>query len=313
MLRLFILFILFVSSLHTSLDKYLVKITNKPDCKSIRNVDYIYLINLDFRPYRYQFCCWQLDPYGIIPYRFSAVNGWDFSDEQLNDMGVCFSPEMQGGHWAKHFDRTQERGFSIDFLRPFCVGKRYVSREVFPGTIGCLLSHLSILKDAYESGYETIWVLEDDMTVLDDPHLLSELIEKLDGFVGENNWDILYTGSDVSNKPFYDWRNDLKSDILNLQTEWFWRPDLDPGDFYKRAQRTIISEDFIKIGSVMRTHSMIIRKSGMKKILDYYQNHAIFIPYDHDLANVPDIQLYSLRYPFITHQYFPTDVSQKNH
>lgn len=313
MFRFILSFIFIVSSLHASVEKYLVEIPEKSPCQTIRHIDYIYLINLDFRKYRYNFCRWQLDPYGILPYRFSAINGWDFTDKQLNEMGVYFSSEMQGKKWVKLFDFTEEKGFKVDYLRSFCIGNRYVSMEVFPGTIGCLLSHLSIIKDAYQSGYETIWVLEDDMTVLENPHILSDLIEKLDDIVGKDRWDILYTGSDVSYKPYYDWQNDLKSDIINLQTEWYWRPDLEQKDFLKYSKRKIVSEDFLQIGGRMGTFSMIIRRSGMEKILNYYRKHSIFIPYDHDIANVPNIQLYSLRYPFITHQYFPTDVSKKNH
>lgn len=31
-----------------------------------------------------------------------------------------------------------------------------------------MLSHLSVLKDALDSGYETIWVMEDDIHIIQD-------------------------------------------------------------------------------------------------------------------------------------------------
>jgi acetolactate synthase-1/2/3 large subunit len=34
------------------------------------------------------------------------------------------------------------------------------------GAIGIALSHLSILQDAYDSGYETVWVMEDDVDIM---------------------------------------------------------------------------------------------------------------------------------------------------
>jgi len=42
---------------------------------------------------------------------------------------------------------------------------------------------------------------------------------------------------------------------------------------------------------------MIIRRSGMKKILAYERENLFFIPFDHEIAVPPNIQLYMLRYP----------------
>jgi hypothetical protein len=43
---------------------------------SLRNIDFIYMINLDQRPEKWKLSVDQLAPYGITPCRFSAVNGW---------------------------------------------------------------------------------------------------------------------------------------------------------------------------------------------------------------------------------------------
>ena len=126
------------------------------------------------------------------------------------------------------------------------------------------------------------------------------LIEKLDQLVGKDGWDILYTDLDTSDAPLYSEINDFESDLKG-DLWFFWRPDIDLSDRSHFAKRTILSEDFIKIGGRMRTHSMIIRRSGMKKILDFEKSHHIFIAYDHELATVPDIQMVSLRYNLVTH------------
>src|SRR5207237_6605093 len=75
-------------------------------------------------------------------------------------------------------------------------GKTYFVHCMALGAIGCSLSHISVLQDAYDSGYETIWVMEDDVEVLDDPHRLSDLVSELDTLVGPDRWDVLFTDVD---------------------------------------------------------------------------------------------------------------------
>lgn len=158
------------------------------------------------------------------------------------------------------------------------------------GAVGCAMSHLSILKEAYERNYETIWVLEDDILVDKDPRLLSELIVKLDHITG-GNWDLLYTDND-----------DLPPDTDLLKKWWWmWRPDLAPEGDLCFSRREVISDDFIRIGSRIRTHSMIIRRSGIKKLLDHLHKNRLFLPIDHEIAFASGISLYMLSYPVVTH------------
>jgi GR25 family glycosyltransferase involved in LPS biosynthesis len=162
-----------------------------------------------------------------------------------------------------------------------------------PGAIGCYLSHLCVLQDAYDSGYKTIWVLEDDIVVEKDPHLLSSYIEKLDVLVGEYGWDILYTDMDFDADTYLQSAREFP--------HFFWRPDIDTSSNYQRfIERNPVGEDFLSIGSRSRAHSMIIRRSGMKKILDYAKEYHMFLPYDHDVAIVPGIKLFNLRNNIVT-------------
>jgi hypothetical protein len=82
------------SSLHADVSKYFKKCENKATIHKMKNIDFIYLINLDKRPERLQHCLSQLRPYGIYPYRFSAVNGYAFKLEELNEMGIKLSKAM---------------------------------------------------------------------------------------------------------------------------------------------------------------------------------------------------------------------------
>ena len=70
------------------------KIENKQGNHSLKNIDFIYLINLDQRPLKLAASLKQLAPYDIHPYRFSAVNGWELPLQAINDIGVKYNTSM---------------------------------------------------------------------------------------------------------------------------------------------------------------------------------------------------------------------------
>ncbi len=288
-------------SLFAGIDAHFRKVPERPLLHQVPQIDAIYLINLDARPDKWQRSLRELQPYGIVPCRFPAINGWELPLKTLNELGVRFEQGMTGGSWAKRPDLV---GLVDDFLKKDQIGQVFFACWMSQGAIGCSLSHLSVLQDAYDAGYETIWIMEDDIQVLSDPNQLSLLVEKLDTLA--SGWDVLYTDIDTDPDQIYyhaenDFQSDLKGDLW-----FFWRPDL-PLDQNKLRRRKILSADFLQIGSRMRTHSMIIRRSGMKKILEAEKKRHLFVPYDHELALTPDIRLYTLRYPLVTFQESSSD------
>lgn len=294
-------------SCHGEFSSHLKKIEAKTTSISqIRNIDFIYLINLDQRPEKKEDCLSQLAPYKIIPHRFSAICGWDLSAEALQELGVKFTSNMESSEWV--LDAGND--LKSEFLNNSSIGKTVFSSSMTLGAIGCSLSHLSILEDAYQSGYETIWILEDDISIKKNPHLLSDYIDKLDLLIGKDGWDVLYTDTDVRD-PYFETlspplirvENDFNStSYLKGDFSFFWRPDIDVSDHSRFRKRTSLNEDFIAIGSRSRTHSMVIRRSGMKKILDYEKKHHFFLPYDHEIATVPGIKLINLKQDLITYK-----------
>ena len=174
---------------------HLKKVTNKSSAYSMRNVDFIYLINLDQRPEKLRSTLDQLSPYGIYPCRFSAVNGWELTLEEINDVGLKFAPQMEKGILGTCYPLGG--GFEPSHEQIINCGQNYFCHCMARGTIGIALSHISLLQDAYDSGYETIWVMEDDIAVIRDPRILSDCIDRLDQLVGKNNWDILFTDRDM--------------------------------------------------------------------------------------------------------------------
>ena len=275
------------------IENQLKKAEGKSGIHRIPKIDFIYMINLDERPEKYLAASKELEPYGITPYRFSAVNGWELSMEAINEVGLQYQPEM-----TSLFSTTYpvEAG-GIPSHEFMCVeGRAYFAHCLRPGAIGCVLSHLSVLQDALDSGYETIWVMEDDIQVVSDPSVISMLIEKLDTLVGKNRWDVLYTDLD------YRVGEGRYTPAIGAAK----RPDMDCSfveRFHEKYTRvTNVGKDFRKITARFGTHSMIIRRNGIRKLLEYSKQHKIYLPYDIDNYMVPGILRYSVNYDIVTNR-----------
>ena len=264
------------------IQQYLKKAEGKTDLSKMRNIDFIYMLNLDKRPEKFQACLDQLAPYEIVPYRFSAINGWeDLTLEMVNDVGVIFQAGMNQGNWgsryiSKKWPKPRHEVIGRE-------GRTYFGHCPSLGMIAIVLSHLSILQDAYDSGYKTIWVMEDDIEVIRNPHELSDLIDKLDDEVGYGNWDVLFTDRDTKS-----WHQTISC------TSYAWRPNFIPDHPERFAVREPVGQDFEKIGARYGAYSMILRRSGVKKILDFLIKYKVFLPYDMEYTLPNDIRLYSL-------------------
>lgn len=282
--------------------QYIKKIEGKIEGQQLRYIDFIYLINLEQRSERLSRSLEMFKQCGISPHCFPAIYGWDLSSVAFQDLGLEFRPGMSfvNKGWPSHsvitfWPGTREKRE----LDESCFGKSCFYSGLTPGAVGCTLSHLSILKDAYESNYEIIWVLEDDCLVIRPPSCLGEFIEKLDALIGRENWDVLYTDSKCGFNHFEDSHD-------------CWRPDLPAFDQYDLLQVTPVGDDFVRIGARARTHSMIINRSGMKKILDFVTEHGIFLPYDAEIAFVPNIHLFSLNQDVVTFSFTGSDTVEKH-
>jgi len=281
-----ILALLCFANLNAGIEKYFKKAENKSNLHKMEGIDFIYMINLDPRPERYERTMSVLRPYNINPYRFSAVNGWRLPNEALDELGIVFEPWMPNGPICtvyRHQDGKEYLSYEI-MKEP---GISYYSHSLSRGAIGCLLSHVSIMQDAYDSGYQTIWIMEDDIMVVSNPHELSSLILMLDKVAPD--WDILFTDNEIkgANGP-------VPCTVIRP------RPlvELQPLAYY--LQRQSITPDIVKIGMRFGSASMILRRSGMKKLLDFFKTYKIYFPYDIDYFFVPGINLYQLNRDIVT-------------
>lgn len=277
------IFLLFsVISLFGDIEDHLKKATGKTDDCHMRNIDFIYMINLDERPEKFEDCRQALAPYGIVPYRFSAVNGWELPLEVVNDVGLKYQPWMIPGIKGSSFLPEDQRAASYEVMSE--VRKTYFMDQFFLGSIGVVLSHVSVLQDAYDSGYETIWVMEDDIEVIRDPRLLSELIAQLDAIVGKEGWDVLFTDRDTKNQegeyvPCIDFAR---------------RPDFMPQNPERFAEQIAIGPGLRRVGARYGAYSMLLRRSGVRKLLNFMKMHQVFLAYDMEFTLPNDIRLYTV-------------------
>ena len=256
----------------------------------ISGIDFIYMINLDERPEKYRTCRERLEAFAISAHRFSAVNGWQLPLEALSELGVTYGPWMQSGVFGTFYLPVEGGRPSHEVVQT--IGRNYFSHCMSRGAIGIVLSHLSILQDAYDSGYNTIWIMEDDIEMVRDPHLLSELIEELDGAVGKEGWDILFTDQDT-------WGN---NGLRIPCTSYAWRPNFSPTNPHRFSEKYIITPHLRRIGSRYGAYSMILRRSGMRKILNFFKQYQIFLPYDMEYTQPDGIQLYTVLDDVVTTQ-----------
>ena len=255
---------------------------NKSPIHVIKGVDYIYMINLDERPEKFAQACSELEPYGIFPFRFSAVNGWKLPTLALQQIGVKFTGDFgQEKFIGSVFTEIDGKEyFGNEIMRPN--GETFFMMGMTHGAIGIVLSHLSILQDAWDSGYQTIWVMEDDVEALEDPRQIPKLIQELDTLVPD--WDILFTDTDMYKDKKGNHvpcraigaRPNFKMEPLSSYLEKFYP----------------VSKNISRTGMRYGAYSMIIRRSGMEKILRFYKTYGIFQPYDLDLWLDPTLKMF---------------------
>jgi glycosyl transferase family 25 len=93
-------------------------------------------------------------------------------------------------------------------------GTRFNAIKMDNGAIGCSMSHLKLLQDAYQNKLDHVLIVEDDITFLD-PELFKNQINKFFE-LHKNNWDvILFAGNNI---PPYEKIDDTCIKVLHCQT-----------------------------------------------------------------------------------------------
>lgn len=262
---LFLLMVYFGKGEGAPFQDYLISIDSKETFSGIALVDAIYMLNLDRRPDRLDYMNTILKKYEIQAIRVSACDGRHIPESVIQELtGLYYKDNI--------FFRNKQRDYHA--------------------AIGCLLSHLSVLHDAYVRGFQIIWVLEDDIKVVGDITKVPDLLTKL--FILDPEWDILYT--DVPKKAM------VVCPPNNCQL----------CSRKKRLQIEKQGDLFNLIRWRYGTYSMLISRKGIDKILKYFQSSDIYGPIDNDLHCIPGIREYSIQADIVTHAgLFPSDIDRK--
>lgn len=207
------------------------------------------MINLDQRPERWVQAKKNFLLHQCIPNRFSAVNGWSLSKWQQQELAGPYPLKISGG------------------------------------AIGCLLSHLSIYQDAYDRGFDCVWVCEDDLDFIRSPRELPPLIKELNQI--DPNWDLLYTDHITT----------------GAGVQWT-RPGQLPYPVIQNEETS--SKELFRIHGRFQTHSMVLSRKGLRKILHYFSHVYLWSPIDVDIHYVPGIREYSVKKDIVTFQKNPS-------
>jgi len=241
------------ASLHIQKDKtplaaYLKPCVVTEPSSGLEGIDCIYVINLDKRPDKWERVSGIFREQGLKINRMSAINGWELAGETLRELSGPYPVRLKGGEY------------------------------------GCLLSHLSVLKDAHQRGFQRIWVCEDDIEILESIQHIPLLIRQLEKY--DADWDVFYTDC----RPRLIWKGQL---IHTIPPHYTPRPDErcdHPADYLKTEE---VFPDVIKIGYRTGTTSMIISRKGMEKLINYFTHIYVWSQIDLDMHFVPGIREYS--------------------
>jgi hypothetical protein len=233
----------YIEKTETPLVKYLKPIELAENSSGFPGVDCMYVINLDQRLDRWERTKRFLNDLGCFPNRVSAVNGWSIPNWLKVRLAGPYSVHMDGG------------------------------------PIGCLLSHVSIYKDAFDRGFDTVWICEDDIEIVGNLEFLAERLKELKEI--DPSWDILYTDYTVHGVGCQSVR---------------------PGQsLYQVIEEYVNSEHTLAhVHGRCRNHSIIFSKNGIRKVMDYFSHVYIWSPIDIDIHYVPGIREYTVMHDIVT-------------
>lgn len=245
----------------TTIKNYFTHLDFSPKLSGLQEVDAIYVINLDDRKEKWEDTCQKLAKYDVKFNRFPAIAGWKIPKDT----------------WTRLW---KEQG--LDPEKP----------TLKHGKLGCILSHLSALQDAYDRGFKRVWILQDDIDIFDDLALIDEYIKELDQI--DPNWGLLFTDLDM--RAYKNEASPLRS--LCITGAYRKNQQTMPETWYQ--VREDIGKNFQKIRSRYGFHSVIVSRTGMEQILNYFKHVILFSAFDIDIHFIPNLNKYGLKKPLIS-------------
>jgi GR25 family glycosyltransferase involved in LPS biosynthesis len=180
----------------------------------------------------------------------------------------------------KILDKKMKK-LGLEYKRiPGVDGKKKYSKyknktKLRPGQLGCLLSHINVIKDAIKNNYNNILVLEDDIVFHKNFHM--EFVKKYKKLIKrEKKFDLIYLGCSQSMGGNGKWNNTLMEDeyYINYETD---------GTFGMLINKNI----FLKIIEVNKNMEIPIDTSLSKNILAT-KKYKCFTLYPHLITSNVD-------------------------
>jgi GR25 family glycosyltransferase involved in LPS biosynthesis len=233
----------------------------KPQQTGIAGIDCIYCINLDVRKDKWKAMHQKLSDQGLKANRVPAINGW------------------------KELAREQIKA----------IQKPYKSR-LNKGQVGCLLSHLSILKDAENRNFDRVLILEDDVNFVSEMKDLSKYLDKISALDPE--WDILFLD---------DWTLEKNSGIRSPKD----RADSKMSEVIKKPKEVLTGTNFVRTYYRHGAYAMVVSKNGARKISEYFIRTPLFFAYDLEFNHIHNIKMYETDKDFVTVDLKISDTSKR--
>lgn len=196
--------------------------------------DEIYCINLDKRKNRWAEASIEFSKIGILGMvkRFAAVDGSKIDGVPINSLSdallvVNTKNTVKTSTIVSWIEKMKRSNFLRRFSRNFA--KHII---LSTGEIGCLLSHIEVIRKADEKLYQNVLIFEDDVIFCDD--FLEKLIEFMDNV--PSDWEMLYLGGNHN--------------------------------YHIGSTPEKINDFVIKCHETFTTHAIVITQSLYKRILD---------------------------------------------
>jgi hypothetical protein len=286
-------------------------------------IDFVYVITAK-KCNRFDDLKRSFSKYNVFPYRFTSFSPKDISHDTM------FRTCLRGSRRYKRIEANKlvvRRGkFVLDKRKMRSSRAGHIHRRMSLKALSRALSHISIIKDALDSGYEHIWIMDSGTTLRTDPNTLCTYLERADKEIPD--WTSIYT--DFSERDAEDYLEPIghfygRPDVEFLEPdEYLVREEQnnDPYDYsddevdggsdqdssggYQEREDGLekgkLDDKFTHVGLLKGAHSYILNKKGMKLIMDWYLDHKIFIPYAQEIQIIPGMHPYCTPEPITRNQ-----------
>ncbi len=278
-----------------SFEQYLLPISKEHHrLESIQGIDFVYVINLKKRPEKWAKCLEILNQKHIHAQRVEAVDGCLINLQHVAALtprlNTYFLEECKPGFFDEDLNWWKYDKKKIQELKS--QGKKFVYSKInTKGHLGAAYSHLTILKDAIESDYKNVLILEDDFQIEGDLNLIHQLIKEADERLADGYWDIIFLDN---------WHILENQGIVSLYKKPYLYPNGVSYDLNMKRRVFSISKHLNLIQSRYGLYSMVLSKNGARKLYNYFKANKLFYPIDAEINNIPGIVLLEVKNHLIT-------------